>query len=199
MVNILDKERKMKILTICGSPKRHGHTAEALDVLEKELTFIGHETERVNVVDYQIRGCLGCNACFIEKSGPVCVQKDDALKVFEKMMKADRIVYASPLYSWSYTSQMKALIDRHYGLVTLAGSEEQSSVIENKWVALLITCSRPVDSNTDLVFMSFNRAFEELKCHIAGKFVIPGSSDADYLSRVQITTKQMTEALTQSN
>jgi multimeric flavodoxin WrbA len=189
----------MKILTISGSPRRQGHTARALDFLEKELLTLGHQTERVNVVDYTIHGCLGCNACFKEKAGPVCVQNDDAQLIFDKIMKADRVVYASPLYSWSYTAQMKALIDRHYGMVTKHGSEDQSSVLENKPVALLITCSRPDENNSDLVQKSFDRGFEELKCKIAGKFTLPNSYEDDYPNRAQQTAQRLTEALINCN
>jgi multimeric flavodoxin WrbA len=55
---------------------------------------------------------------------PGCVQKDDAFSVFERMMAADALIYSSPLYCWDFPAQMKALIDRHFCLVTGYGTSQ---------------------------------------------------------------------------
>jgi multimeric flavodoxin WrbA len=188
----------MKIITILGSPKRNGHTSEALDMLEKDLVSQGHETERINVIDYTIKGCLGCNACFMKKVKANCIQNDDAMSIFDRITSADTVVYAAPLYSSSFPAQMKPLIDRHYCLVTEPGSANQSSVIENKRVALLITCSRPEENNTDLIQEGFDRIFGELKCNIVGKYIIANSSGPNFTLNAKEITKTMSQEITRS-
>ncbi|MCG6879203.1 MAG: flavodoxin family protein, partial [Deltaproteobacteria bacterium] len=107
----------MKIVTILGSPKKKGNTGTVLSLLEDKVKK-EHEIERIHITQYNVGGCLGCYKCREKKDEPGCVQKDDALTIFEKMIQADAIVYASPLYCWSFTAQMKPLIDRHVCLVS---------------------------------------------------------------------------------
>lgn len=54
----------MKILTILGSPKKHGNTATVLKRFEELISPL-HQVERINLRDYTIHGCLGCNVCQI--------------------------------------------------------------------------------------------------------------------------------------
>ena len=82
------------------------NTAKVLSMFEDKVEK-NHEVERINITQYKVGGCLGCYKCKEKKSEPGCVQKDDALTIFEKMIQADAIVYASPLYCWSFTSQIK--------------------------------------------------------------------------------------------
>ena len=100
----------MKVTTILGSPKKKkGNTAKVLGWFEDELTNLGHEVDRINIIDREVKGCLGCGTCQNKADEPGCVQKDDAVAIFENMMSADAVVYASPLYCWGFSSQMKAL------------------------------------------------------------------------------------------
>jgi multimeric flavodoxin WrbA len=188
----------MKIITILGSPRRKGNTSTALDMLEESLVSQGHQTERINVVDYKINGCLGCTACFTKKDRPNCVQHDDAKTVFDRMMSADVIVYASPLYGYSFPAQMKSLIDRHFCFVTEPGLPNQSSVIEGKRVALLITSSRSEEDNTDLIQVSFDRQMSELKCNVVGKYIIANSNTPDFTQKTKEITNAMSKKISAS-
>jgi multimeric flavodoxin WrbA len=184
----------MKILIVLGSPKRNGNTARVLDILEKEIVTYGHEIERVSVVDYKINGCVGCNACIKEKNEPNCVQLDDAKKIFDKIILADLVLYATPVYAHSFPAQMKTLIDRHYCFVTNAGLPGQSSVVEGKNVSLLITnCYN--EETTDLIQESFDRIFSELKCNSVGNIVVAESASPDFLERAERIVKNMVKAI----
>ncbi|OQY43177.1 MAG: NADPH-dependent FMN reductase, partial [Desulfobacteraceae bacterium 4572_87] len=111
----------MKILTLLGSPKISGNTATVLSMFEENVKT-EHEVERIHITQHKVGGCLGCMKCQAKKDAPGCVQKDDALTIFDKMIHADAIVYASPLYCWSFSSQIKPLIDRHVCLVSGYGT-----------------------------------------------------------------------------
>jgi multimeric flavodoxin WrbA len=88
----------MKVTTILGSPRKKGNTAKVLTWCEGELVDRGHEVDRLNIADLEVKGCLGCGTCQEKPDEPGCVQKDDALRVFERMMAADAVIYTSPLY-----------------------------------------------------------------------------------------------------
>jgi multimeric flavodoxin WrbA len=168
----------MKIITILGSPRTKGNTAKVLSMFEDKVGK-EHEIERINITRYKIGGCLGCYTCKEVKDEPGCVQKDDALVIFEKMIRADAIVYASPLYCWSFTSQMKPLIDRHFCLVSGDGTAEHDSLISGKPVALLVSCAGPVEGNCDAIQRIFAGFTDYLGLSAKGNFILPFCTTPD--------------------
>jgi multimeric flavodoxin WrbA len=144
----------MNIITILGSPKKKGNTATVLSMFEERVQT-NHAVERIHIARHEIGGCLGCMKCKEKKDEPGCVQKDDALTIFDKMIQADAIVYASPLYTWSFTAQIKPLIDRHFCLVSDDGTPQQDSLISGKPAALLVTCAGPIEA-TAMPFKKFS-------------------------------------------
>ena len=107
----------MKVLTLLGSPRKTGNTATVLARFEK-LISRAHRVHRVTIIEHEIRGCLGCAACQAKPDEPGCVQKDDCVSILNQIIESDLVIYATPLYCWCFSSQMKALLDRHYCLVT---------------------------------------------------------------------------------
>ncbi len=100
---------KVKVLGIAGSPRRGGNTDLLLDEALKAAEAAGAEVEKIYVRDYEIAPCIECNACF--KLGR-CVVKDDMQEVYPKLLEADRIIFASPIFFMGVTGWAKALIDR---------------------------------------------------------------------------------------
>jgi multimeric flavodoxin WrbA len=70
----------------------------------------GHRAEKIFIRDLKINYCTGCGACF--EGAKRCPQKDDMPEVLEKMIAADVIVMATPVYFYTMCAQMKTLIDR---------------------------------------------------------------------------------------
>jgi len=170
----------MNILTILGSPRKKGNTAGALDMVEQELSGI-HQVERLAITSVKVNGCLGCEACQKVADRPGCVQKDDAVAVFERMMASDAVIYSSPLYCWDFSAQMKALIDRHFCLVTGYGTVNHRSLIAEKPAALLVTCGGPVKGNADVIQTLFDRVCKYGKARAVNKTVIPFCTTPDAL------------------
>jgi len=127
----------------------------------------------VNVASHKVNGCLGCGKCRENRDEPGCVQKDDALPIFKRMMQADAIVYAAPLYCWDFPAQMKALIDRHFCLVKGYDTPDYKSFLEGKRVALLVTCDGPIEDNADVIQIVFDRVSDYGKCRTVGKYIVP--------------------------
>ncbi len=168
----------MKIITILGSPRKKGNTASVLSMFENNVEK-KHEVERININEYTVGGCLGCLKCKEKKEEPGCVQQDDALIIFEKMIQSDAIVYASPLYCWSFTSQIKPLIDRHFCLVSGAGTPDHDSLISGKPAALLVTCAGPVGGNCDAIQGIFTGFSNYLKLMAKGNYILPFCTTPD--------------------
>lgn len=161
----------MKILTILGSPRKGGNTAAILKAFEEKVS-INYEIERINIIDKNIKGCYGCDACQKNVNEPSCMQQDDFNEIVGKIIASDIIVYAAPVYVWDFPSQMKALMDRHYCLTKWKGKISKY-LIENKHTVLLTTCSGNAENNTDLLQLIFNREMEYLHCHILGRYIVP--------------------------
>ncbi len=184
----------MKIMTILGSPKKKGNTAAVLGMFE-EIVGKEHEVDRVNISDSNVKGCIGCYACQRTTDEPGCVQKDDCGSIIDRILAADAVIYATPLYDWSFTSQIKALLDRQLCLATGYGTPEHKSLIEGKKITFLVTCAGPVENNADLIQVIFDRMFTNfLKADITGKYVVPFCTSPDQLGdEAMETAKQMAE------
>jgi multimeric flavodoxin WrbA len=168
----------MKILTILGSPRIKGNTAGVLSLFEKEVET-DHQVERIHITQHKVGGCLGCYTCQKKKDEPGCVQKDDALTIFGKMMESDAIVYASPLYCWSFTSQIKPLIDRHFCLAKGYGTPDHQSLLSGKPAALLVTCAGPIEGNCDAIQRIFSGFSEYVMLAMKGNFILPFCTTPD--------------------
>lgn len=111
-----------KVVLLSGSPRAAGNSSMLCDEFIRGAKEAGHEAEKILLPRKKIAGCLGCNACY--RNDGACVQKDDMEEIKNKMLEADVIVLASPIYFYSMTAQLKAVIDRTYSFYQeLAGKE----------------------------------------------------------------------------
>lgn len=102
----------MKVVAFNGSPRGDSNTALLVRHVFTELQKEGIETEMVSLAGKPLRGCLGCYKCYINVNRQ-CVQTKDALNGYvDKMIQADGIILASPVYVCSVPSEMKAMMDR---------------------------------------------------------------------------------------
>ena len=99
------------ILIIQGGGRPKGNTAQLVEYFIKGAEEAGHETELISILQNEVKGCLGCNAC---RYGKPCIQKDSFNEIVPKIKNADCIVFASPLYFWMVSSKIKAFIERFY-------------------------------------------------------------------------------------
>ena len=97
------------ILIISASGRKGGNSDLLCDQFAKGAREAGHTVEKIRLAEKKIGYCTGCYAC--RKLGK-CIQNDDANALVEKMLSADAIVLATPVYFYSMNAQLKALIDR---------------------------------------------------------------------------------------
>ena len=98
-----------KVLILSSSPRRGGNSDTLCDEFLRGAQEAGHEVEKIFLKDKTIHYCTGCGVC---NEGKPCPQKDDAPEIVRKMVAADVIVLATPVYFYTMSAQMKTLIDR---------------------------------------------------------------------------------------
>ncbi|TRO49335.1 flavodoxin family protein [Candidatus Bathyarchaeota archaeon] len=101
------------VLGIVGSPRRGANTETLIDQLLKGAEKAGAATEKLILGEMNIQPCRACNVC--QKTGK-CVIDDDFASALEKMKRSRVWVLGTPVYWWGPTAQMKAFIDRWYGV-----------------------------------------------------------------------------------
>lgn len=128
----------MNFCILMGSTRLQGNTAELLKPFIEELENEDVSVKYITLADKKINSCKSCYACQQVSGGYGCVQKDDMYEIVDAMIKADCIVFATPIYTWYCTAEMKVVLDRHFGLNKFYGSAV-GSLWENKSCAIIAT------------------------------------------------------------
>ena len=102
-----------QVLVLMSSPRKNGNTDRLANAFIKGVEENGYSTEKIYVNYQNIKPCLGCNIC--QKTNQ-CVQKDDMQEIYEKMLEAKVIVFASPVYFYTFNASMKLLLDRTFAI-----------------------------------------------------------------------------------
>lgn len=123
----------MKVLVLQASPNLKGSTTILVDEFCRGAKEAGHTVERVDVCKLKISPCTGCVACGYE--GP-CVQNDDMDGLRTKILTADMLVLATPLYYYGMTAQLKTVIDRFCSAnSSITGKRMRSALLTVAWNA----------------------------------------------------------------
>ena len=132
------------VLILMRSPRKKGNTSILCDEFKRGAEEAGHSMEKIDVAGMNIHGCLGCNGC--QRNGGTCVQKDDMQEIYQKILAADVVVLASPIYYYTWTAQLKTVIDRTYAML---------STMRNKTFYMISTCMSPDESWCKVMIDSF--------------------------------------------
>jgi multimeric flavodoxin WrbA len=153
----------MKVVALCGSARKQGNTALLLKTVLLPLNEAGALTELIELAKSEIRGCMACYVCFLEKNGTCVLKKDIVNECIGKMAAADAILLGSPTYFADVSSEMKALIDRS-GMVGKANGD----MFRRKIGAAVVATRR---SGGIRAFDTMNHFF------LAGQMIVVGSND----------------------
>ena len=125
----------MKALLLNGSP-REGNTYAALAALKKGFANIENLTiKEIAANDVSVSPCLACEVC---RDSGECVFDDDTNDIMDAVVGADVIVFATPVYWWGITAQLKLIIDKFYS--------RSSQLMEcKKQVGIIVVGQMPVD------------------------------------------------------
>jgi len=102
------------------------------------LRAAGHELEVIRLADRAIDGCRECFACQKQADEPGCAVRDDMQDIYPRILRADLVVFASPVFCWGFTAQLKAAMDRLYALHKFDETPYRV-LIEGTRAALIVT------------------------------------------------------------
>ena len=157
----------MSILIISGSPRKGGNTELLAEAFAKGAAK-HHHVEIVSVRDFKVNPCLGCNACFKSEAN-TCAQKDDMTVIYEKMSQADMLVIASPVYFYSISAQLKAVIDRFHNPIR--------DTFHIKKMAILLVGAASLPELFDAILTEYNLCLKFFDIEDAGKVLVRGVKD----------------------
>ncbi len=99
----------IKVLGLYGSPRRGGNTELLLDEALKGVAAQGARAEGIRLCDFRITPCKECLSCFNDGA---CVIADDMQGIYPRLLEADVVILASPIFFYGITAWAKALVDR---------------------------------------------------------------------------------------
>jgi NAD(P)H-dependent FMN reductase len=155
--------KKMKILVITGSPRKNGNSAALADHFICGAKEAGHEVVRFDAAFRKVHPCIACNSCGMD--GP-CVFKDDFEFVREHIVGADCVVFATPMYYFGISAQLKAVIDRFYAI--------NGSIHVPKKAVLLMTYANTAASEAVPIKSHYEVLLKYLGWRDAGQVIAPG-------------------------
>ncbi|QJW48366.1 flavodoxin family protein [bacterium BFN5] len=126
-----------KIIALNGSPRENGTTAALVDEVFKGAAEQGAQVKSFYLNELKIKGCQSCYAC---KEQGRCILQDDMQPLYDEIAGADAIVFATPVYMWQMTAQLKLVIDRLYPFLK---PDYSSYLAPNKKILLAVTQGRP--------------------------------------------------------
>jgi len=170
------------ILILSGSPRKGGTTDKLVSAFIAGAESANKKATLFRVADQTINGCLGCIHCRNNNTG--CIQSDDMTAITEAFKTSDAIVFASPVYFFTFSAQLKLAIDRTYAV-----PNDKSSI---KRAALLLSCGDSSGNAAEGAIVTYKHMLSYRKWEDAGVILVPGVrsiSDTDKQEKLEQARK----------
>ncbi len=165
------------IVILNGSPRIKGNTAALADAFTRGAEEAGHTVVRFDLQKLDIHPCSGCWGGGKDPQSP-CVQKDGMEQIYAAFNTADVVVFASPVYYWSFSAQLKMVLDR---LLAVMESRPTFSMPARDCVLLLAAASDTPENFAPVVgfyeTMVARLQWKDLGRVCAGGVMKPGDID----------------------
>ena len=178
------KVKPKKIVILLGSPRREGNSAALAERIAEGAA--GAEVEVFYLHGMKIAPCNACEGCH-KPGAKGCVIKDDMQRLYPRMTEADAIVFASPIYWFTVSAQMKLAMDRCYALIRPDGHAFRGKRIG---LAFSYGGEDPFDSGCTNAIRMFQDAFGFIGAEIVG--IVYGSASG--AGDIRSNQKAMDEA-----
>jgi len=163
-----------KILIVTGSPRTKGNTNLLADAFEEGALASGNLVYRFNAGKAQIKGCIGCRHCFLNNGE--CKQEDDMHQAYEHLRTCEVLVFASPIYFFDFSAQMKAFIDRLYCGLSIYSCSDKPFAIKSS--ALLLVQELLDPSVAESAIKVYQQTIAYVSWHNRGIILVPGVAKA---------------------
>ena len=170
--------KKMKILVITGSPRKNGNSNTLADNFIKGAEEAGHSVVRFDAAFKNVHPCVACNKCGMNGE---CVFKDDFEFVKANIVDADCVVFATPMYYFGISAQIKSVIDRFYAI--------NGKIHVSKKSVLLMTYADTSEREAQPIISHYETLLRYLGWMDAGKIIASGVWNAGDVNNTQYTQK----------
>ena len=161
----ISKGKKLKIVVITGSPHRNGTSAFLADRFIQGAMEAGHSVTRFNSAFEKYTPCNGCNECH---SDGTCVFKDAIEeKLMQPLLEADVVALITPLYYYTFSAQIKEVIDRFY-------ARNNSSKMKGKNALLMATAYNSSEDTMPALVKGYQAILKILQWKDAGQVLAIG-------------------------
>jgi len=150
------------IVILSGSPRKNGNSKKLVAKFKEGAESAGNTVTVFRTAHMKIGGCIGCEYCL--KNEGKCSLKDDMTEILDALHKADAVVWASPIYYFSFTAQLKSAIDRMYPLINDSA----------KRTALLLTCAEETSDTAAGALAIYDRIVKYYEWDNAGIVIATG-------------------------
>lgn len=159
------------ILVLTGSPRKGGNTDKLADAFIAGARQAGHTTVKFATADKQIKGCIDCQTCF--SRGSACSVPDDFAELAPLLEQAEIIVFATPMYWFSFPVQLKAAIDKFYAYLIAKRD------LKIKECVLLVSGGGTDLTTYEGITTSYKLIADFLNWQDSGIIIVPGLHDKD--------------------
>ena len=154
----------MNVIAINGSPRKNGNSAAMLEAAVKGAVENGASVERIDLFDLNYKGCVSCFGCKL-LGGPSfgkCAQRDELTAVLDKILAADVVLLATPLYFGEVPGAVRNLFERIWFPGQQYAKNYRSAYPRRVKVGLMYTMNVPVESMYQSVIKSHVQSFTML-------------------------------------
>jgi multimeric flavodoxin WrbA len=157
---------RANVLIVKGSPRDNGNSATLADQVAAGAEAAGAQVETVYLHGRDIKPCDACDLCQ-DAAGTGCVIDDDMQALYPKVRAADALVYASPVYWFTVSAQMKLFMDRCYALGG-EGDYASEHALAGKRIGIVLTYGGddPFDSGAINAIRTFQDMFDYVPAEI---------------------------------
>ncbi len=154
------------MVVLTGSPRKNGNSFAMTAAFIKRAEELGHTVIRYDCAPMRFNGCHACETCY--RTGKPCSFDDDFNRMAPSILEADAIVFTTPIYWYSFPSQIKAAIDKMFSFVV--GGKD----IAGKKCGLIACCEEEDVSVMDGVRIPYERMAALNKWRSVGEVLVPG-------------------------
>lgn len=154
-----------KIVVLTGSPRKDGNSFAMTDAFVRAAEAKGHKVTRFDTAFMQVGGCHACETCF--STGQACAYHDDFNTIAPAILEADVVMLTTPVYWYTVSAQLKAVMDKFYSLLKGADATGKQ--------CMLIACAQEDDAHIfDGTVFAVERSAEHLGWKMTGTVLVGG-------------------------
>lgn len=169
----------MKVTVITGSPHKKGTSALLADKFIEGAKEAGHEVFRFDSAFEDVKPCLACEYCASHKGE--CVRRDDMNTWYGKIIDSDMVVFVTPIYYYTMSAQIKAVVDRFHG--------NNAKLSGNKKAMIIATSYGEEDSTMEGLEKTYEAILGFMNWEDAGKLFATGCPAREVIEQTNFPTQ----------